>query len=1352
MSNESQQMTNTDGESSVDPSSVEGLFVAALAKSDPTEREKFIDEACGDDQERRRRVEALLRAYDDAGSFLDKPPTAVHQPIDSESFDFLEPSDDPSLLGMLGPYEVFEVIGRGGMGIVFRARDPKLNRIVAVKVLAPELAANPNARRRFVREAQAGAAISHPHVVTIHAVDEDEKVPYLVMECIVGQSLQQKLDKVGSLRLTETLRISQQIAEGLAAAHKQGLIHRDIKPANILLENGVERVKITDFGLARAVDDVSVTRTGEVAGSPQFMSPEQAKGERIGQRSDLFSLGCVMYAMCTGRSPFRATSIAAAIRRVCDDTPRPIEEINPEVPIWLIEIIEKLLNKDSEQRYESAEQLVDVLRLRLAEVQGLSRKNPEATLKRSYRQATQVPKPDTSSKTRESIGFGITLLGVAAILVSLLVFVGESRGGDFLRQFVEVIPGLIFGIVAAFGGQRISKGRLTTGSWLILLLLTLGPAGFVIWLLKKADFEEADLAAEAAIPEDPTQAYVPVAENERPLIEQVSSSLMRVALIGPLATLAAFIFWANFPRLIEGDIVESVIVTGMLSLYAAAFIGWGGSHFRRVEWGLESYVKGFIAGLLALFNPPLWIVGIPTGFATIWMCNQRKVVECFKSRADEQKVTLPVPTGLLDLGMLLGVLITSGLLLVLSGDRSFDPVDIVEAGIPLVGLLCLVLPFRGELFRGRFQRDFTIGIAGFLLAAFAYWIFHPGQSSIQLPNNAELVVISLVAAFLFGVPALIILAIVAHSRSKPEPETVEVPVVNQVVTAKEKWPLPTRVLFNMGIACVFIVGLLLVPVIQQWFIPNGRIIINHNEGASPLAISINGRESNDFFEYDSFSTLDLPPGMYRLRITGSSNGTVSSSSHNVELESNEVESITFRPSMIPAKVMNHSSTPMNESSAYGGLLLDVADPGLGVVLLRTGPDDIGFRNVMLSSGEHQIPAGNYIVVAVDALCGWLQEYENDSGPRLQQLYDSIYGGNGYGEYGGYDGGYGGTASDSGSGGMSEMGMGMMGAYGSPGGSDMSPQQFLSQNPLTGNWSIVQYNIGDPIEVVPGEFVDVTARRDFDAIARTHEEFTNGKFYRFRWSGKDFSLSASQARVVDQLLKAYNSNPETVPESELLELVNKAGDRMFESLTELFNDGKHPIWGKAVVSFLGDEDLRQARLLPHEPLNRPANSPLTHPQLFQSFELPNPNTDDRQPPLAGDLIDFVVTFEVDDDRHSTTVTHVFQKNISVSSRFAGVVGDKYTESIKMVLPPEVSERIKKAREKGKVDIRISPKRQAGSTTPFAPINPDVQKFLEGDASESPGGESREADTTRNESVDEKKKPDDSEESSGINSGT
>ena len=235
----------------------------------------------------------------------------------------------------IGPYEVIERVGRGGMGEVFRAVDPALDRVVALKILAPALADNPEARRRFLREARAAAAVCHEHVVTIHAVDDSGDLPYLIMQFVAGRSLQEKIDREGPLGLKEILRIGMQVASGLAAAHAQGLVHRDIKPANILLENGVERVKITDFGLARAASDPGLTRSGTIVGTPNYMSPEQARGEAVGPRSDLFSLGGVLYAMATGEPPFAADSAYAVLRRVCDDAPRPIRELNPESPDWL---------------------------------------------------------------------------------------------------------------------------------------------------------------------------------------------------------------------------------------------------------------------------------------------------------------------------------------------------------------------------------------------------------------------------------------------------------------------------------------------------------------------------------------------------------------------------------------------------------------------------------------------------------------------------------------------------------------------------------------------------------------------------------------------------------------------------------------------------------------------------------------------------------------------------------------------------------------------------------------------------------------------------------------------------------
>ncbi|HEY1381299.1 MAG TPA: protein kinase, partial [Gemmataceae bacterium] len=281
--------------------------------------------------------------------------------------DFLDPPGRPGSLGRIGPYEVLEEVGRGGMGVVLKALDPGLHRVVAIKVLAPQLAVSGTARKRFTREARAAAAVQHENVVTIHAVEEFKGLPYLVMQYVAGPSVQQRLsDDGGPLPVAEVLRIGTQTAAGLAAAHAQGLVHRDVKPANILLENGVERVKLTDFSLARAIDDASVTQTGVVAGTPPYMAPEQARGEALDHRADLFSLGSVLYALCTGRPPFRGSNSLDVLRRVSEDTPVSIRTLNPEIPAWLETIVRKLMAKNREDRFQSAGEVATLLERCLA--------------------------------------------------------------------------------------------------------------------------------------------------------------------------------------------------------------------------------------------------------------------------------------------------------------------------------------------------------------------------------------------------------------------------------------------------------------------------------------------------------------------------------------------------------------------------------------------------------------------------------------------------------------------------------------------------------------------------------------------------------------------------------------------------------------------------------------------------------------------------------------------------------------------------------------------------------------------------------------------------------------------------
>jgi formylglycine-generating enzyme required for sulfatase activity len=362
------------------------IFLALLDLPDTEARAAFLDKACGGDGALRSRVESLLRAHDNAGSFLGNPAVAPQDPKNSatqawdsgstpngrsnpdETLAILAPSGRTDSLGCIGHYEVLEVLGRGAFGVVFRAFDEKLHRMVALKVLNAELADNATARKRFLREARAAAAICHEHVVNVFAVDE-QPVPHLAMEYVCGQTLQEKLDRNGPVELKQVLRIGQQIADGLGAAHAMGLIHRDIKPANILLENGVERVKISDFGLARAADDGTLTQSGVISGTPMYMAPEQAQDEAIDHRADLFSLGSVLYVMCTGRPPFRAANTIAVLKRVCEETPRPIREINPDVPAWLCDIIRRLHEKKPDDRFGSAREVANLLAQCLAELQ-----------------------------------------------------------------------------------------------------------------------------------------------------------------------------------------------------------------------------------------------------------------------------------------------------------------------------------------------------------------------------------------------------------------------------------------------------------------------------------------------------------------------------------------------------------------------------------------------------------------------------------------------------------------------------------------------------------------------------------------------------------------------------------------------------------------------------------------------------------------------------------------------------------------------------------------------------------------------------------------------------------------------
>src|SRR5262245_31995526 len=379
---------STKGPVMSEPSSAEAIFYEALGK-EPAERAAFLDRACAGNEPLRREVQRLLDAQQKLGQFLERPlaeadgladRAAAAEADPGDVLPFLAPSPEPGSLGRLDHYEVLEVVGKGGMGVVLRARDGKLERVVALKVLAAPLAVSGSARQRFAREARAAAAVRDEHVIAIHAVEDRGPVPYLVMEFIAGCTLEALLRRDGPLEVKQVLRIGIQAASGLAAAHRQGLVHRDVKPANILLENGVQRVKLTDFGLARAADDASLTQSGLIAGTPLYMSPEQAAGEPIDARADLFGLGSVLYEMCTGRPAFRGPSTVAVIRRVCDEAPRPIRELNPEIPEPLCQLIGRLHAKKPADRPASAAAVADLLTGLLADLNAGTSGAPNATV------------------------------------------------------------------------------------------------------------------------------------------------------------------------------------------------------------------------------------------------------------------------------------------------------------------------------------------------------------------------------------------------------------------------------------------------------------------------------------------------------------------------------------------------------------------------------------------------------------------------------------------------------------------------------------------------------------------------------------------------------------------------------------------------------------------------------------------------------------------------------------------------------------------------------------------------------------------------------------------------------------
>jgi serine/threonine protein kinase len=300
----------------------------------------------------------------DDSQFCSKCGTPIHSSekiFISQTRTILRPIKElPPGTTLAGKYRIIEVLGRGGMGIVYKAEDTRLKRSVALKFLPPELIQDEEARVRFVLEAQTAAGLSHPNICTIHEINEEDGESFIAMEYVDGESLKARIEK-GPLEPDEAVNITLQVAEGLEEAHKKGIIHRDIKSANIMItEKG--QAKVMDFGLAKVKGATLLTREGTTLGTVAYMSPEQARGEEVDHRSDLWSLGVVMYQMLSGQLPFRGERESSLLYSVVHEEPRPLKEAKRDLPPELQQIVNRSLRKKLEARYSSAAEMLKDLR------------------------------------------------------------------------------------------------------------------------------------------------------------------------------------------------------------------------------------------------------------------------------------------------------------------------------------------------------------------------------------------------------------------------------------------------------------------------------------------------------------------------------------------------------------------------------------------------------------------------------------------------------------------------------------------------------------------------------------------------------------------------------------------------------------------------------------------------------------------------------------------------------------------------------------------------------------------------------------------------------------------------------
>ncbi|MEW4561532.1 serine/threonine-protein kinase [Bremerella sp. JC770] len=332
------------------------LFCHALSAPSMVARNDFLAEAFKESPKSRQVVENMLRMHDliDVDPDLSHRSGQIEKPGSSSIGPRLRrlivPTTLPNCLGTIDRYLAIRVIGRGSTGLVLEAVDPVLNRIVAIKVLCPSNMLQETIEERFRREGKLMAQVDDPNVAKVYSFSECRDYLLLVMEFVAGNSLRTRMKAGGRIALSHVVKIAKEIAAGLETIHRQGLIHRDLKPSNVMLSYPKEQVKLLDFGIARFVNKGDLTNTGEINGTPKYMSPEQAGGREVDQRTDLFSLGTLIYEMLSGVSPFNSDSPLETMRKVCEHEPAPLKQYCSDVPVFLTDLISELLSKNPEDR------------------------------------------------------------------------------------------------------------------------------------------------------------------------------------------------------------------------------------------------------------------------------------------------------------------------------------------------------------------------------------------------------------------------------------------------------------------------------------------------------------------------------------------------------------------------------------------------------------------------------------------------------------------------------------------------------------------------------------------------------------------------------------------------------------------------------------------------------------------------------------------------------------------------------------------------------------------------------------------------------------------------------------------